>query len=84
MGHKPEPSKIRQETPPEPAQRAAVNVVEPSRCKTCGSIERGPYGNIRRLPYAGVTPDGRVYTTVVWRRTKCKQCGQVRDDKSFE
>jgi hypothetical protein len=84
MGHKPEKSKIRQGTPPAVDDRLPVSLVEPSACKACGSIERESYFNVRRLDYAGTTPDGRPYTQVVWRRTRCTACGQVRDDKSFE
>lgn len=55
----------------------------PSACR-CGSTEREPYFNKREVPINGVTPEGRTYNVVVWRRTRCKACGQQRDDKSFE
>ena len=89
MGHKTQPSKVRQQTPPEGVtdrvdDKPPVNLVEPSRCRVCGSTERSPYSNVRRLDHAGLTPDGRPYKQVVWRRTTCLKCGQARDDKTFE
>jgi hypothetical protein len=93
MGHKPQSSKVRDRTPAETdagtrghgdAEKLPVNIVERSRCKKCGSVNRAPYFNVRRLDYAGVTPDGRTYKQVVWRRTRCLDCGQYRDDKSYE
>lgn len=60
-----------------------VNSVEISRCPKCGSPERAHYANKRVLEASGVK-DGRPYARVVWRRTRCLACGQVRDDKTFE
>jgi len=65
--------------------QADTVAVEPSRCRRCGSTERGPYFNRREREYpAGVDPEGRLATHVVWRRCVCKKCGQVRDDRTFE
>lgn len=55
-----------------------------SRCPKCGSTERVPYYNRRERAIAGVTPEGHPYTHVVWRRTRCENCGQVRDDRTYE
>lgn len=51
---------------------------------TCGSTEREPYFNVRERAIAGVDQEGKPFTHVVWRRTRCKTCGQTRDDKTFE
>lgn len=56
---------------------------KPTACPTCSSTEREPYFNVRERAIAGER-DGRPYTHVVWRRTRCKACGQTRDDKAFE
>jgi hypothetical protein len=58
-------------------------VVEPSKCRVCGSANRSKYINKRTLDLLGQRPDGTVYTSVTWRRTKCLDCGQMRDDKTY-
>jgi predicted Zn-ribbon and HTH transcriptional regulator len=69
---------------PPVSEKPHVNLVEPSACRVCGSTDRAAYHNVRTLDFPGETPDGRKYTRVVFRRTKCLACGQVRDDKSLE
>lgn len=56
---------------------------DPSRCRKCGSTERTGYGHTREVAHGGVH-EGQAYTHVVWRRTSCTNCGQVRDDISRE
>ena len=51
-----------------------------TRCKRCGSDRREKYRNTRKKQGAGITRDGREYNWIVWRRTKCVDCGQHRDD----
>jgi hypothetical protein len=63
--------------------RTDVVTVEASRCRKCGSTERTGYGHTREHAYAGLY-DGKPYTHVVWRRTSCAKCGQVRDDRTLE
>jgi len=58
------------------------SVARPSVCKQCGSTERTPY---RRKPIrrsiSGVF-EGRPYNVIVWRVCYCKECGQIRRDRS--
>lgn len=57
----------------------------PSRCRPCGSTERAPYmGSPVEHKITGVDLQGHHYTHVVFRRTKCLNCGQVRTDRSYE
>jgi hypothetical protein len=49
---------------------------KPTSCPACGSPDREPYFNIRRQAH-----DGGV---IVWRRTRCRVCGQIRDDRTTE
>lgn len=57
----------------------------PSRCPTCGSSEREGYSNTTEYAIVGrIAGSGQEYTHVVWRTTKCKCCGQVRRDRSYE
>ena len=56
---------------------------EKTRCQGCGSTERDPYFGTTEHEIVGVR-DGRPYTHVVWRRTKCRACGQLRLDRFFE
>jgi ribosomal protein S27AE len=56
-----------------------------SSCTKCGSTEHTGYHNTRNpLMAKGITPDGRKYNCVIYRRTRCSNCGQSRIDKSFE
>ena len=55
-----------------------------TRCEKCGSTSRDPYYGVITRDIAGKTADGGDFTQVVWRRTRCKKCGQHRTDKSFE
>lgn len=66
--------------------RPPIAEVEPSVCvnSVCRSTRRTPFHNVRTLQEPGVLPDGRKYVRVVWRRTTCLDCGQVRVDKSYE
>jgi len=55
----------------------------PTRCPRCGSTNRDPYHNTRRLDTTGTLPCGSVYSAVIWRRTRCHDCGQTRIDKTW-
>lgn len=66
------------------AARPVVVDAEAIACRRCHSTDREPYFNVRTVAIAGVATDGRPYTHVVWRRTRCACCGQVRDEKTFE
>lgn len=72
---------------PRPAPRAekppVVNAVV-TKCPTCGSTERERYFHTVERAIAGVDRDGKHYTHVVWRRTRCANCGQIRIDRSYE
>jgi len=54
-----------------------VVIVQPaSTCRRCGSARRVPYWNPRTHEANG--------TKTTWRRTRCLDCHQVRDDKTIE
>lgn len=56
----------------------------PTACKKCGSTRREPYANRRELPIHGVcNVTGQPYTSIVYRRTSCSDCGQYRDDRTL-
>lgn len=52
-------------------------------CPKCDSTNRMPYTNRTELAYRGIR-EGRRYTHVITRRTRCADCGQARFDKHFE
>ena len=54
--------------------------LEVTRCRQCGSERRSEYHNKREEDVGGLEKDGVAYNRVTWRRTKCLDCGQVRDD----
>ena len=54
-----------------------------STCPKCGSSKRSKYTQHRRLDSSGRLPSGLVFCAVIWRRTKCLNCGQWRDDREF-
>lgn len=63
-----------------------INTVAPSRCRNpeCQSTRRTEYEQKRVLENGGLDNDGKPYTRVIYRRTKCLDCGQVRDDRTYE
>ena len=62
-----------------------ITEANPSQCPKCGSTDREPYSNVRVMEFAGVDPrNGQAYTHVVWRRTRCRACGQSRIDRAQE
>jgi RNase P subunit RPR2 len=61
---------------------AVVDAVR-TRCIKCGSTQRTKYSQRRELNTSGVLPDGTEFDKVIWRRTTCKKCGQVRDDREY-
>lgn len=67
------------------ADRDLVDV-PPSRCARCGCTERATYNHYTRIEGNGVAPDGRPYTAVILRPTKClnPDCGQHRNDRTWE
>jgi hypothetical protein len=65
------------------AERDVVLVL-PAACVRCHSTERAPYDKIRERAISGRTTDGRPYTHVVWRKTRCRACGQARVERHYE
>lgn len=62
-----------------------INTVEPSRCinAQCGSTAREDYDGKTVIDIGG-EHDGKPYTRVVYRPTRCLDCGQTRTDRTFE
>jgi len=54
-----------------------------SRCARCGSTERLDYRNVETIHGEGRDPQGRPYTAVELRPTKCISCGQSRIDRTW-
>jgi len=54
-----------------------------SKCRACGCTDRSAYTNIRTANISGSHPTFGLYTTIVWKRCRCLQCGQARDDKVY-
>lgn len=80
-----EPKKKRSPGRPEgsPNVKPDQSEVTLSRCK-CGSTDRERYfGTPFELAYRG-EKNGKPYTHVVKKRTKCKACGQQRLDIIYE
>lgn len=69
--------------PGSPNITEVVDVI-PSRCRKCGCTERTPYANAQEMEFGGTTGDGRPFTHIVWRSTRCVGCGQGRRDRVFE
>lgn len=55
-----------------------------SRCKSCQSTRRAPYGHAIVQECAGTDAFGKPFTHVIARPTTCKDCGQARRDISYE
>jgi hypothetical protein len=79
------------ETKPQPgrpkgcrtADRAIVISLPPA-CPSCGSTRREPYrdGVAHEQRQKGEV-DGRPYNRIVWRRTRCLDCGQMLTVREF-
>ena len=54
--------------------------LEQTRCRRCGSTRRSQYYNKRTLKVGNQMKDGLPFNRTTWRRTKCLDCGQFRDD----
>lgn len=48
------------------------------QCPKCGSTERTNYNGTKEREIHGTLRDGTSYTHIVWKRCRCKQCGQSR------
>lgn len=65
-------------------QQRDVVLVLPAACVRCHSTEREPYDKVRERAITGRTTDGHIYTHVVWRKTRCRACGQARIERHYE
>jgi len=55
---------------------AATVVVIPAACPKCGSTERESVRIVRERCLPGLTRTGQPRTHIVWRRVRCRSCGQ--------
>lgn len=55
-----------------------------SRCARCGSSHRAPYCNVVTRAIHGTDGQGRPYTHVTWRYTRCLDCQQRRCERTFD
>jgi len=70
--------------PPGPAEKKPEVVGVLTRCPKCDSTAREKYGNVKTGKYRGADPvTGKPYNEISWKRTKCKTCGQARNDKYY-
>lgn len=53
-----------------------------TQCSKCGSSRRDKYSGVRIQEHAG-TFEGKQYTHIVRRWTKCLDCGQARVDREY-
>lgn len=67
-----------------PKPKPDVVVTSVTRCTKCDSTERVPYFGTVTRAISGLDPEGKVFTHVIWRRTRCKACGQARIDRHRE
>lgn len=61
-----------------------VVAVIPGCCQKCGSTNREPYDKVLEREMGGRLNGGIEYSHVVWRRTKCRACGQARTERHYE
>ena len=60
-------------------EKPAEVVVTASACPHCGSTDREGYAGTRARKLSGVL-NGRPYKVVIWKPTKCRNCGKRRID----
>jgi Zn finger protein HypA/HybF involved in hydrogenase expression len=68
---------------PQQAPKVEKKAKTKTRCPKCLSIKRERYHRVKTREISGTTKDGRSYTRVTWRRTKCQSCGQNRVDIEY-
>lgn len=61
-----------------------IQSVQTPACPVCGKTDRERYRLLSAVQHGGFTANGREYSHVVNRRTKCKACGEPRIDRFFE
>ena len=62
-----------------------VDAPPPTACPKCQSTKRTAYFNPRTVEASGIDQKtGQVYTSVTFRRTRCCDCGQFRDDRFLQ
>ena len=82
---KPKQTRTKRKGRPLGATNKSIRTVnlERTTCPRCGSVERVAYYNIRRSNITGHTLAGKIYEGITWRRTRCTDCNQHRDDREF-
>ena len=65
-------------------ENVAVVDTAATACPSCGSTARAAYWGKYEKNLNGTTPDGTVFDSIVYRRTKCEDCGQHRVDREFQ
>lgn len=70
---------------PKGAKTAQAEVTDkhPSRCPVCGSTAAESTGARPTIVNRPGLVDGRPFTRIVFRRIRCKACGQVRVEREF-
>lgn len=63
---------------------AEIVTADDPGCIKCGSTSLRTVKKVAELDFAGTTPGGRRYTSVVRRRKQCDGCGQVQIVRSYE
>ncbi len=67
-------------------RKTITSVHVPDSCPKCGSTERTAYEDILTRPIAGetrVAGEPVRHTSISWKRTTCKNCGQARRVRVF-
>jgi uncharacterized Zn finger protein len=59
-----------------PNSEHLVVAVIPAACPSCRSTERESIRIVIEREAAGTMPSGQPRTHIVWRRVRCKNCGQ--------
>lgn len=68
----------------EPTPKVVQDIATRCQKDNCNSTEREPYFGVIERYLPGRDENGLPYTHVIWRRTRCKKCGQARRDISRE
>lgn len=62
----------------------AIVAVIPAACPKCLSTEREAIRIIRERNLPGKTPTGQPMTHILWRRVRCKDCGQYFTEMEYQ
>lgn len=78
-----QPSSPFESSAPQCADPPLMVNIFPAACPRCGSTDRTNYSRVRTRAKGGKAPNGREYTHIAIKCTRCERCGRPRTERHF-